>query len=124
MSDDGAQVPSFVGTTAFCLVGPLVWAIHFGVVYGVHHVACRSTQISGRSIELVVLLASGVALAFLAAAALMPTPLAHALRAWHGRGKLAEFLVGTMRLLALLSMFGIGWAGSAALYLSACSGAS
>lgn len=34
---------AFLATTTYCLSGPLLWALHFALLYGVQHVVCAVT---------------------------------------------------------------------------------
>lgn len=105
---------SFVGTLFLTLAGPIIWSMHLLVIYGVHAVIC-SQSVSGRGAQTVVGAATLIGLAALALiAARNPA------EAFGGKNKTQHFLRRTMLLLALLSAFGIIWAGTAIFFLPAC----
>ena len=105
--------------TAFSLFGPLIWALHLALVYGVHHVACR-TGGSETTIAGFILAATVAASLVLVAAALRPAWLATLLRAPPGDDPLRPFLDAVMRWLVVLSVAGIVWAGAATGFIGAC----
>lgn len=119
--------PSFpeksVGTVLIALAGPLlIWGLHFAVVYSAHHLTC--TLLPGHSAAFWARLAviAATVMALLALLLFIAKP--HAVLRMNRAGATPEiplaFLAGVMRLLALLSWFGVFWAGSAAFFLPAC----
>lgn len=117
--------PSFpeksVGTVLIALAGPLIiWGLHFAVVYSAHHLTC--TLLPGHSAAFWARLAiiAATVMALLALLLIIAKP--HAvLRTNKATPEIPlAFLAGAMRLLALLSCFGVFWAGSALFFLPAC----
>lgn len=108
---------STAGTFVFVLLGPIVWALHLAVVYGmqISCAAAASRPSIGETLALAVLGATAAALAFLAVAAWRSHAAARMLRV-----RASRFLERVMRLLILLSVVGIAWVGTAALVLPAC----
>jgi hypothetical protein len=104
------------------LFGPIVWAAHLTLIYGLQSVACALA--SPLAPALIGLDPVQLAIAALTAAAL----LAIASRAAVARrpaggtreGELAAFLDGVMLVLMLLSALGIAGQGGAALIIPAC----
>lgn len=99
----------FLLRTALCLSGPVLWALHFGAVYGLGHVGCATDLGEGQSIRAAVIVATIAAL--LAAAILFAI-------SWRVQDRVFYRPV-TFWLLAL-SAFGIAAAGVAAIFLPAC----
>jgi hypothetical protein len=103
------------------LFGPIVWAAHLTLIYGLQSVACA---LASPSPALLGLDPVQLAIAALTAAALLAIA-AHSAVARQpagntGEEELAAFLDGAMLLLALLSAFGITGQGGAALIIPAC----
>lgn len=57
-----ASDPRFIRVTLTSLAGPLIWALHFGAVYGGQHVACRASDLGNASIRMGIAGATIVAL--------------------------------------------------------------
>lgn len=111
-----------VGTLLLSLAGPLIWALHFAVVYGVQHVAC-ATLGGNRAdfwIQTSVIVATVVALLSLLLIIVKPDVVLRIDRNGGMSQNTQVLLLGIMRLLALLSFFGVLWAGVAAFFLPAC----
>lgn len=111
---------SFWRLTLFGLIGPLVWAAHLGIIYGVQHVACSEPV----SLAPAWIVAAIIAATFAAAAPLLFAVIAprRFARLWslNPGGDVMRFLFGTMRILSLLSLLGILWAGAAAGFIATC----
>lgn len=112
-----------VGTVVIALTAPsLIWAVHFGLVYGIQPVFCviLGGDRAGFWAQLAVL---GITVAALLALLLLIFKPDAVLRL-NGEGatptSAGSFLTRVMQLLALLSVFGVLWGGSAALFLPAC----
>lgn len=111
----------FWRATLFSLLGPLLWALHFGAVYGGQHVACAAeTGLSFQLIRTGIISATAVVAAPLLFASIAPRRTLKIFGLCGYDEPMRCFLAGTMRLLSLLSFFGVVWAGSAALFLDAC----
>jgi hypothetical protein len=108
-----------VGTVTIALVGPsFIWGLHFAAVYAIQSLFC---DILGGSrpaygAQMAVIAATVAALLMLLLLIAKPDAVLRMNRSESSR----SFLVGVMRLLALLSVFGVLWAGSAVLFLPAC----
>ncbi|WP_020158316.1 hypothetical protein [Methylobacter marinus] len=111
-----------LGALLIAMAGPLVWALHFAVVYGTQHVVCATLAGSRAAfwVYLAVFAATAVALPVLLLLIAKPGIARHTVRRGAVTKRAQAFLTGIMRLLALLSFFGVLWAGSAALLLPAC----
>jgi hypothetical protein len=111
-----------VGTLLLSLAGPLIWALHFAVVYGIQHVACAT--LGGHRadfwIQTSVIVATVVALLSLLLIIVKPNVILRIDREGGMSQNTRALLLGIMRLLALLSFFGVLWAGVAVFFLPAC----
>lgn len=114
-----------IGTLAFILIGPLVWAVHLTLIYGGQSLLCAfnpGEDASGRNVAIVaIILAATIAgIAAVGFSAARPA-IVHALIA---RGALpaeqAGFVVTIMRVLAGLSILAMIYAGLGAVILPAC----
>jgi hypothetical protein len=115
----GADTASGVGTLVYLTIGPILWALHLAVVYGLQPVLCRY------SVEVnlaVVGIATVTALVVLLGAVARPKVLARLLHARAPSQASRRFHRRVMRWAALLSAAGIIWAGAAALVVPACEG--
>ena len=114
---------SFTGTTAYLLLGPLVWSVHLLAIYAPQPTLCAALAagaLDGTAIRLFVLAATAVAVLILAVALWRPARIRRLLRA-AGRGETElRFQDRVMRLLCLLSIVAIAWEGATALLLSPC----
>ncbi len=54
--------PRFIRVTLTSLAGPLVWALHFGAVYGGQHVACRIADPGNASLRIAIAGVTAVAI--------------------------------------------------------------
>jgi hypothetical protein len=108
-----------VGTVAIALVAPsFIWGLHFAAVYAIQPVFCDviGGVRAGYGSQMAVIAVTIAALLALLLLILKPNV---ALR-MNEEDSSRPFLTGIMRLLALLSFFGVLWAGSAAFFLPAC----
>ncbi|MAW82104.1 MAG: hypothetical protein CMI63_17845 [Parvularcula sp.] len=118
MSEAGEQ---FWRATLYSLFGPLLWTLHFALVYGGQHVACAapvsaaSAWITGGIIAATIIIAIPLSVASFRA-----DVLAKLFALSDSNVDTSRFLVRAMRLLSLLSLFGVIWAGAAAAFLPAC----
>jgi hypothetical protein len=120
------QLSPAVRTGLTVLLGPIVWAVHLTLVYGLQSVACSfavppASTIAGLDrVQVAIILITLLSLSIVGACAM-----------W-GRGADSDrsgtdetpglFLVRVRRVLALLSVLGIIAVGSAAMVLPTCAG--
>jgi hypothetical protein len=98
------------------LFGPIVWAMHFAVLYGTHTIVCARAT-TGDAATTTALAATVAALALLLAGAVA----AYRRRdARHDASAVARFCRDVMLLLTLLSACGVAWAGATALLVAPC----
>lgn len=109
MSDEPKPRERFLLRTALCLSGPLLWALHFGAVYGTSHVVCATGIVNAQSVSVAVIGATVAAFAALAI-----------LFAMAARVQDRTFYRPVSLWLLSLSAFGVLAAGAAAIYLPAC----
>lgn len=105
------------------LIGPLMlWALHFSVVYGAHHIICATVtgNRTGHLMLVAVIVATVAALLALLLLIVKPHVVLGIKRDQEISKNSRLFLTDVMRLLALLSFFGVLWAGSAVFFLPAC----
>jgi hypothetical protein len=107
------------GAAVFVLLGPLIWALHLAIVFATHHAACLRGG-DERTVVAVVVTATLAAAGVLFAAVLRPVPLARQLRGPANDDSVGVFLESLMRWLAVLSLAGIAWAGSALVFVPVC----
>lgn len=104
--------------TLLCLAPPIAWAAHLGLVYGAQHILCASASYTRAWLW------SGLALSLVIALLLV-------LLGWQAPGYLRrlegdfsattlEFLAGSLRVLALLSIVGIAWTGLGLIAFPGC----
>lgn len=108
------------GEAFYGLLGPLVWALHFGAIYLGHHLACETALRGGRAIDLFVLAVTGVAALVLGFGVAAPRITRRLMRLSDTSHSIDTFMTAAMRVLSLLSLFGVLWAGAAALFVAAC----
>jgi hypothetical protein len=97
------------------LFGPIVWALHFTVLYGTHTIVCARAT-TGDAATITALAASVVAVALLLAGAFA----VYRRRATQHASATTRFCRDVMLLLALLSACGVAWAGATALLVAPC----
>ncbi len=111
----------FIGIALLSLAGPFIWVVHFAVVYGVQHIAC--VTLKNRAdfwVEISIIVITVVALLALLLLIVKPDVLQRLDRNQTRQETTKEFFSGIMRLLALLSFFGVLWSGIALFFLPAC----
>ncbi|MGR8942113.1 MAG: hypothetical protein ACU83V_12505 [Gammaproteobacteria bacterium] len=112
-----------VAIVLVALIGPLtLWALHFSVLYGAHHLLC-ATLAGSRAADVLPATVSGATVAALFGLLLMIVRPEVVLRMTANEAVSSHsrlLLTGVMRVLALLCCFGVLWAGSAAFLLPAC----
>jgi hypothetical protein len=107
---DGQTHRSLVQTFLWLLIGPLLWSLHFSVVYGAHAMLC-ARGFSGPTTALLVVAATIAAL--LALAWVFP-------RNSTDVGSTERFERRVMTLLIVLSMVGVAWSGAATIFVRGC----
>ena len=101
----------------FLLAGPLAWAMHLMLLYGLHALICAGGGDAGAMRAL----GSGItALALAVAAAPIAAPLATSRLFGLERGPDRSFHREAARLLAVLSALGIAWGGAMIFLFPAC----
>lgn len=123
---DGNDPASFAAALLYLLFGPLIWAAHMFLVYALQSALCAFritglTNVSPLLIQAVV----GVVTALAAAALVLALARTQNSARWFRaadflEGKNGPFMIGVMRLLAVLSLTGVLWAGAAVLLLQPC----
>ena len=117
MSEPGTD-PRFIRLTLTSLAGPLIWALHFGAVYGGQHIACSASEAGTLPIRLGIIVATliaGLALLVVFAHArklVRPAPPAGA--------DVPAFLHSVTRYLLGLSLLAVLASGLAGLMLPGC----
>jgi hypothetical protein len=107
-----------IGTLAYILFGPIMWALQLGIVYGGHTVICTSGAPAGFAQIIVLAITAFAALTLLA----FLLGQRHAARFFG----LLEETAGRRtydslsRIIGILSMIAIIWAGGTALLVTAC----
>ena len=106
----------------YLAIGPILWAIHLTLIYGTHTLVCtrtvsRTLPFGFDTAPFVILLATGATFALLLGAVLLPSPNT---RPFNGSPASPAFFRRVMVLLALLSAFGVGGAGAAAMVVQSC----
>jgi hypothetical protein len=112
--DERRQAP-LVRTTLTLLFGPIVWALHFTLLYGTHTIVCARAA-TGDAATITALAATVAALALLLAGAFAVYRRSDATR----DASAARFCRDVMLLLTLLSACGVAWAGATALFVAPC----
>jgi hypothetical protein len=98
------------------LFGPIVWAVHFTLLYGTHTIVCARAA-TGEVATATALAATVAALALLLAGAVVAYRRREAMQ--HA-SPTARFCRDVMMLLTLLSACGVTWAGATALLVAPC----
>jgi hypothetical protein len=112
---DRRQTP-LARTMLTMLFGPIVWAMHFTVLYGTHTIVCARAT-TGDAATITALVATVAALALLLAEVFA----AYRRRdAAHDASAVTRFCRDVMLLLTLLSACGVAWAGATALLVAPC----
>lgn len=111
---------------AYLVAGPLAWAGHLLLVYAPQAALCAFRLTGTAAVETSIVRVMVIGVTVLAASAMIaaiaaPRALARLLRATAFlEGGNGRFMIAVMRLLAVLSLAGVAWAGSAALVLPPC----
>jgi uncharacterized membrane protein len=108
-----------VGTVVIALVAPsFIWGLHLAAVYAIQPVFCDviGGVRAGYGSQMAVITVTIAALLALLLLIVKPQVVLR----MNEKDSSRPFLTGVMRLLALLSFFGVLWAGSAAFFLPAC----
>ena len=112
---------STAGSLAFLAFGPIVWALHLTVSYAGHASMCAVGPAEGSgALQLLLGLATFIALAILVVALLRPGLIRRLLRAMPETSPEAGFATTVMRFLGVLSLLGVSFAGMAMLILPLC----
>lgn len=111
----------FVRRTAVSLAPILLWAAHFGLIYGGAHVACATTDgpIDEPLADIAVWGVTGLVVLVLVGIGLRAHILLSAGES-SGRASSNDFLVHVVHALTLLSLLGVIWAGAAVNFMPAC----
>jgi hypothetical protein len=107
---------AFVFVSIAVLVGPILWSIHFIALYSIHTLSCVILQNNVRQLIPLLLifatiLAAAPPLLFLYWPRLLE----------YYKGDAGPFLRSTLKLLLVLSLVAIVWAGIAGVVVPACS---
>ena len=116
---------STVGTMAYILAGPLVWALHFTVLYAVQSSACvlaATGRLASTSpwVGTTIVVATLIACAILLAAMAAPVRFRRLTRSDAWALETLRFQTGVMRVLAALSLFAVVAAALTLLMLPTC----
>lgn len=117
MSESGTD-PRFIRLTLTSMAGPLIWALHFGAVYGGQHVACAASNAGTGPVRL------GIVIATVAACLALLVVFAHARKlvqpAPPADDGVPAFLHSVTLWLLGLSLFAVLASGLAGLMLPGC----
>lgn len=122
---DPKDETSIAGAILFMLLGPLIWAGYFLLVYGAHSTVCAvgtsvHSMFSPPYVALLVGAFTIMTLAVLLLAMWRPGWAAHLLRYDADDHDNQVFSIRIMRLLSFLSLAGVIWAGAAFVALDFC----
>lgn len=111
----------FVRRTTVSLAPILLWAVHFGLVYGGAHVACTTSDgpIGELAADIAVWGVTGAAVLALVGVGLRVRSLLSG-GAGSGDENSNDFLVHIVQALTILSLLGVIWAGAAASFMPTC----
>jgi hypothetical protein len=112
----------FIGIALLSLAGPFIWVLHFAVVYGVQHIACAMLENRAEFwVAASIIVVTVVALSALLVLIVKPDDMLLNLDKNQTMPESTkEFFSAIMRVLALLSVFGVLWSGIALFFLPAC----
>lgn len=113
-----ATDPRFIRVTLTSIGGPLIWALHFGAVYGGQHVACRAALAGDAGIRTGIIAATIAAILVLLAVFLLARRLVQP--APPADPDVPAFLHSVTAWLLGLSLFAVLASGLAALMLPSC----
>jgi len=121
----GNDSAPIAGAILYLLAGPIIWAAHLLLVYGPQSALCafRVTGMAAAEPWLISALVAGVTVLAMAAIALIlwrPRRTARFFRFDTASDGQRSFVISVMRLLAVLSLIGIAWAGATTLLLAPC----
>jgi hypothetical protein len=116
---DNAAGRSSAGTIFYILIGPIVWAAHFAVLYFVQSMLCAHGT-AERLVPIIIGAATLAAILPLAAAPLLPRTTAGLFRASGWDLEMCDFHARVMTGLAILSAAGVVWAAVPALIIDSC----
>jgi hypothetical protein len=118
---DAPRAP-VAGAILLLVAGPMLWALHFFLIYGPQSALCalRPGGAPGWPVTAFVLVATLAALAALLLLLRRPRALAVAFRTETPQAPTADFLFAVARLLTILATAGVLWAGGTALILDPC----
>ena len=118
---EGAAPPPYrklVGAVLYLLAGPIVWAVHFTIIYSTHALLCARGLAGGPvDARVIIAVATGIGLVISITATLA---------GWWSRGAnrdtkgVSAFQHDAMSLLALLATIGIAFGGATALFVTPC----
>ncbi len=107
-----------VGSILYLLLGPIVCAVHFTIIYSTHALLCARGLAGGTlDARVIIAVATGIGLVISIAATLA---------GWWSRGAngdtkgVSAFQHDAMSLLALLATIGIAFGGATALFVTPC----
>ena len=108
----------------YIIIGPLVWAAYHSLIYASHWMLCStgradSTVLGFGIVPVSLLLLTALAASCLALAIAKPDMLARLFRLG-SQPEIHQFSRKTMRLLAVLSLFGVIATGATTLFIPAC----
>ena len=111
----------FVRRTAVSLAPILLWAAHFGMVYGGAHVACETVDgaIGEPLADIAVWGVTGLVVLVLVGIGLRARSLLSAGES-SGDANSNDFLVHVVHALTVLSLLGVIWAGAAVNFMPTC----
>ncbi|WEX89712.1 hypothetical protein PZN02_005024 [Sinorhizobium garamanticum] len=107
----------------FLLTGPILWAGHFLLVYGVQSVVCVVGSGAGAPPDLIqtsIVVVTLGAILLLCFALFFPGRLAHVLRYETADPHNRIFSIRVERLLSLLSLIGVIWSGTSVFLIDVC----
>jgi hypothetical protein len=110
---------SATGTILLLIAGPILWALHFAILYFVQSMLCAH-RVATALVPGFVMAATLIALAVVTIAIVAPGTLARLLGADDWPGSERSLHARVTRGLAILSAAGIAWAGATALIIPAC----
>ncbi|WP_151613541.1 hypothetical protein [Sinorhizobium alkalisoli] len=122
MIEPGKEAP-IASAILFLLAGPILWATHLLLVYGVQSAACavgNSAMAPSVLIQASVILATLGAILLLCFSLFFPGRLAHMLRYEMPEPHNRTFSVRVERLLSLLSLMGVVWSGASVFQIDVC----
>lgn len=116
---------STAGTLTYVLIGPIIRAVHFGVLYAAHAFSCDLAQdgqaaMTQNSILAVIWIATLVAIALLTGALVAPHRLSSLLGTGGRSAVQTRFHRQAMSWLAVLALLAIGFAAASTMFVDPC----